>query len=98
MSTRVLSDIAAQDVATNYITERYPDLEIGHVSVLKLESSWLAESLVFGDMDDNSVRRVLLMINRFGFVEEIGDEGVSRQSAHRCLADLRTGYQTIDLK
>lgn len=85
-------------MATVYLTERYPELEIGNVSVLKLESSWLAESLVFGDTDENAVRRVLLTINRYGFVEEIGDESVSRQSAHRCLADLRGTHQPIDLK
>lgn len=98
MSTRVLSDVAAQDVATDYLTERYPDCELGNVSVLKLESSWLAESLLFGEGGENTVRRVLLMINRHGFVEEIGDGGVSRQSAHRCLADLRTTYNPIDLR
>ena len=98
MSTAVVLEISAEDAAFSFIAERYPTLDIDHLSVLRLGSNWLVEVEVSGGTEGNPAARVVLIVDSKGAVEETGAPVVSRHNVHRCLADLREVNTTLDLR
>jgi hypothetical protein len=88
MASVVPTDLAARQAASEYLQKRHPALAADNLSVLRLQAGWLIETLPSGPAGEAPSERVLLMVNRHGFIEEIGPV-LPRQSAHRCLADLR---------
>ena len=88
MASVVPTELAAKQTAFEYLKKRHPALADSNLSVLKLEAAWLIETVPGGAGAEAQGERVLLMVNRHGFIEEIG-RVLPRQSAHRCLADLR---------
>ena len=98
MSSVVVSDISAEDVAFSYIAEHYPALDIDHISALKLGSNWLVSVEVSGGADGDPQDRVVMVVNRHGFVDEAASPAVTRHNVHRCLADLRDANGALDLR
>ncbi|HYA44940.1 MAG TPA: hypothetical protein VED59_04980 [Acidimicrobiales bacterium] len=88
MAGVVSSDAAARRAALAYLAWQHGELGSDQLSVLRLESGWLVE--LVPERPDGS--RVLLMVDNFGVVEEIGSE-LPRYSVHRHLASLRSPGQ-----
>ena len=88
MISVVPTDLAARQAALKYLRKRYPALATSGLTMLKLQAGWLFETVPSVPGAETSSDRVLLIVNRYGFIEEIG-QALPRQSAHRCLAGLR---------
>jgi hypothetical protein len=89
MTSRVTSGQTAGEAAWAYMAEQHPDSGARDLSVLKLEQGWLVQTVPAPD--DPSPEPVVLLVNRYGFVEEVGRSSVSRQNAHRYLSGLQGG-------
>lgn len=98
MSTRVLTGTSAEEVASAYMSERYPELEVTGTGSLELEPGWLVEVLVRRAGTDSPPARSLLMVNRFGWVEELGAAASQRRKAKGLLDELRKVNEVIDLR
>jgi hypothetical protein len=90
MASKV-TDSSVQEAALTYLAEHYPGLAAPQMSVLRMERAWLVESRFTSSVNPEPTIKVVLMINRYGFVEEVGGSSFSRQEAHRCLA----GFQIV---
>jgi hypothetical protein len=93
MASRVSTDLSAQSAASEYLAKRHPELAGRGLSVLKLGLGWLVEATPDDATSGDRPSRVVLMINRHGFVEEIWSGRSPRQVSPRRLAPL----QAIDL-
>ena len=86
MASRVTTRSSAGEVAWEYLASHHPEMASTDLSVLELGGGWLVETVPMeGGVED----RVLLMVNRHGFVEEMGAGPGTRQSARRGLAALQ---------
>jgi hypothetical protein len=86
MASRVTTGQSAGEAAWTYLAEQHPGVPRQDLSVLKLEQGWLIQTLA--DPDDPAAERLVLLVNRYGFVEEVGRNSVSRQNAHRYLSGM----------
>lgn len=93
MASRVSTKSTAGEVAWEYLASHHPGLEGSDLSVLELGAGWLVETIF--SPEAGNYTRVLLMINRHGFVEEIGAGPGTRQSARRGLATLNAGQEPV---
>ena len=86
MASRVTTRSSAGEVAWEYLSSHHPELASTDLSVLELGGGWLVETVpTQGGAED----RVLLMVNRHGFVEEMGAGPGARQSARRGISALQ---------
>ena len=88
-----------------YLAGRYPALQWGQPSALRLDGVWLVEVFAGGEIggaawaDDEPQVRALVMVGPEGSVEEVGTGSLSRRSAHKGLASLygeKAGLSRID--
>jgi hypothetical protein len=84
-----LSEPSVLAAATAFLAERYPELVGEELAGLQLGSSWLIETEPTTSGGDEQPYKVVLMVNRHGFVEEVGSALTSRQTVQRCLAGLQ---------
>ncbi len=84
-----LSEPSVLAAATAFLAERYPELAGEELAGLQLGSSWLIETEATTGGADEQPFKVVLMVNRHGFVEEVGSAPTSRQTVQRCLAGLQ---------
>ena len=91
MASMVSSEQSATEAALAYLADQHPSMERRELALLKLEQGWLVQAAADAGDGDHPSGRIVLLVNRHGFVEEVGRNMVSRQSAHRCLVDLTTG-------
>lgn len=87
---------SVREVAFGYLMERYPALAEGDVAMIPLESGWLVETVPAYAPDDGTAYKVMLIVDHYGGVQEIGT-ALPRQSAHRCLADINTAIEVVNL-
>lgn len=88
MASVVATGGSAQTEALGFLAEHYPALAVNDVAAIKLEAGWLVEMVAKGSEDDDLAVRIIVMVNRHGFVEEVGNS-LARQSAHRCLSGMK---------
>ena len=86
MASRVTNGQTAGEVAWAYLAEQHPGVATRDLLVLKLEHGWLIETVPAADGDGT---KVFMVVNRYGFVEEVGLGSVTRQNAHRHLNGFR---------
>ena len=84
-----LSEPSVLAAATAFLAERYPELVGEELAGLQLGSSWLVETEATTGGGLDQPYKVLMMVNRHGFVEEVGSAPTSRQTVQRCLAGLQ---------
>jgi hypothetical protein len=89
LAPRVHTSEDARKAASSYLARHYALGGGGEVSVLRLGERWLVQTSVAAADGEEPGARVVLIVNRYGFVEEVGRTSVSRQSVHRCLAGLQ---------
>ncbi len=78
---------SAREVVRRYLAEHHPALRDCDISLLELQSSWLVETVPSGDEARSQPEsRVVMMINRFGFVDELEDFS-PRRAAQRWLGN-----------
>ena len=83
MTSTVSSEQSAGEAVWAYLAEQEPDISPLDLSVLRLESGWLVQAA-----HDLGAERLIFLVNRHGFVEEVGSNSVSRRNAQRYLSDL----------
>lgn len=77
--------VAAKLAAIEYLAQHHPEF-LGHdLAELKLEWGWLVETVT----GHRHAEKVVMLVNRNGFVEEVGADMRFRQTAQRSLIDLR---------
>jgi hypothetical protein len=81
----VANGLSGKAAATDYLAEHHPDYLGCDLAELKFEWGWLVETV----MADKQTEKVVLLVNRHGFVEEVGANVRFRQAAQRSLIDLR---------
>ena len=69
-----LSRRSVPAAASAFLAERYPELAGQKLVGLRLGSSWLVETEPTTPSEDSQPYKVVLMVNRHGFVEEIGPD------------------------
>ena len=74
------------EAAWRYIANTYPMLRCGEFSTLKLDETWLVQVELSGGGEE-APERLVLLVNRFGWVEEVGGTS-TRQSAQRFLVAM----------
>jgi hypothetical protein len=84
-----LSEPSVLAAATDFLAQRYPELVGEELAGLQLGSSWLIETEPTMGGGDEKAYKVVLMVNKHGFVEEVGSAPTSRQTVQRCLAGLQ---------
>lgn len=84
-----LSEPSVLAAATAFLAERYPELVGEELAGLRLGSGWLFETEPTTGSGEEPSYKVVLMVNRHGFVEEVGSPSTSRQAVQRCLAGLQ---------
>lgn len=84
-----LSRRSVPAAAGAFLAERYPELAGQKLVGLRLGSSWLVETEPTTPSEGSQPYKVVLMVNRHGFVEELGPVTL-RQTVHRCLAGLQS--------
>lgn len=89
MASRVQTSEQACEAASAYISQQYPASLAGELSLLRLADNWVVQTSVVPLEDDEPASMVVLVVNRHGFVEEVGRGSVARQSVHRCLAGVQ---------
>ena len=87
---RELSEPSVLAAATAFLAERYPELVGEDLAGLQLGSGWLVEAEATTRGGEEQPYKVVLMVNRHGFVEEVGSAPTTRQTAQRCLAGLQS--------
>jgi cytosine/adenosine deaminase-related metal-dependent hydrolase len=75
--------VSAQEAVRKYLAENHPMLAGCDVSLLKLQSGWLVETVPGADGAQPGAR-VVMMVNRFGVVDEL-DDFSPRRTAQRWL-------------
>jgi len=80
---------SVEEAVSNYISEQHPFLECLDVAMLKLDETWLVQATVQSSDGSGSAERIVVLVGPDGRVAEAGAT-VSRQSAQRCLAGLKT--------
>lgn len=96
MSSRVFSNESAKQIADQYVSQKYGPDEQPELSVLRLKSTWLVEChLASGP---SRARKVLMMVNRHGFVEELSTKRPPTTNESPLLAGLRRANEIIDLR
>ena len=83
MASIVQTAVTAQEVVRKYLAENHPRLAGCELSLLKLQSNWLVETVPGPDQAQPG-SRVVMMVNRFGFVDEL-DDFSPRRTAQRWL-------------
>ena len=81
----VSNGLSAKAAAYNYLAEHHPEFVGCDLAELKFEWGWLVETVT----GDRQAEKVVLLVNRHGFVEEGGADVRFRQTAQRSLIDLR---------
>lgn len=89
MASRVNTEHTASEVARSYLSEQHPSLLCHQLSILKLEQSWLVQATPDPGLGSEA-EKVVMVVNRYGFVEEVGRGSVSRHNAHRHLNGFNT--------
>jgi hypothetical protein len=84
-----LSEPSVLAAATAFLAEQYPELAGEELAGVRLGSGWLVETEATTRGGDDQPYKVLMMVNRHGFVEEVGSAPTSRQTVQRCLAGLQ---------
>jgi hypothetical protein len=92
MASVVTTNSTAEHAAYQYLATHHPVLMGVELAVLQLESGWLVEA-VPSDPPGTPPGRILMIVNRHGFVEEIGPATVTRQHAQRSLASVQNIIQ-----
>lgn len=82
-----LSGRSVLAAASAFLAKRYPELAGKELTGLQLGSSWLVETEPTTGGDEQPYK-VVLMVNRYGWVEEVGPV-TSRQTVQRCLVGLQ---------
>ncbi len=67
-----LSGKSVLAAASEFLAKRYPELWGKELTGLQLGSSWLIETEPTTPGGDEQPYKVVLMINRYGWVEEVG--------------------------
>lgn len=83
-----LSGRSVLAAASEFLAKRYPELAGKELTGLQLGPSWLVETEPTTPGGDEQPYKVVLMINRYGWVEEVGPV-TSRQAVQRCLVGLQ---------
>jgi hypothetical protein len=86
---RELSEPSVLAAATAFLAERYPERVGEDLAGVRLGSGWLIETEATTASGEEPSPKVVLMVNRHGFVEEVGSAPTSRQAVQRCLAGLQ---------
>jgi len=81
----VANGLSGKAAAVDYLAEHHPEFVGCNLAELKFEWGWLVETLTI----DTHGEKVVLLVNRHGFVEEVGANVRFRQAAQRSLIDLR---------
>ena len=84
-----LSEPSVLAAATAFLAERYPELVGEEMGRLRLGSGWLIETEPTTGSGEEPPSKVVLMVNRHGFEEEVGAPSTARQTVQRCLAGLQ---------
>ncbi len=86
MIARTVSNgLSGKAAAVDYLAEHHPEFVGCELAELKFEWGWLVETVI----GDKQAEKVVLLVNRHGFVEEVGADLRFRQTAQRSLIDLR---------
>ena len=81
----VSNGLSGKPAAMDYLAQHHPEFVGCDLSELKFEWGWLVETVTA----DGQAEKVVLLVNRHGFVEEVGTGVRFRQAAQRSLIDLR---------
>gem|GEM_PF-4856272 len=87
----------AKEAALAYLAERYPALQWGDLTTLRLNGGWLVETVGLPCDDDEFVPeraslqvRALLLVSSRGTVDEVEAGNLARRAAYRGLAAVQT--------
>jgi hypothetical protein len=83
MASRVTTEQSAAEAVWAYLAEQRPGKARLDLSVLRLEQGWLVQTAP--DVNDLGAEQFVLLVNRYGFVEAVGRNAVSRRNAQRYL-------------
>ncbi|HUB72235.1 MAG TPA: hypothetical protein VL984_17570 [Acidimicrobiales bacterium] len=86
MASGLTTTTQVDEAASKYIADTYPTLRCGELSTLKLDETWLVQANLSGGGPD-APERLVLLVNRFGWVEEVGGQS-TRQNAQRVLVAM----------
>jgi len=82
-----ISTDSVQEAVLHHIASHHPLVECLELSLLKLDETWLVQATV--EAEGEPEERLVFVVTGSGIVQEaVGS--VSRQSAQRCLAGLKT--------
>jgi hypothetical protein len=81
----VSNGVSGKPAAAEYLAEHHPEFADHELAELKLESGFLVETVA----DGTQAEKIVMLVNRHGFVEEVDGNVRFRQSAQRWLIDLR---------
>ncbi|HTW09908.1 MAG TPA: hypothetical protein VME46_20565 [Acidimicrobiales bacterium] len=87
MASRVTTEQSAGEAAWEYLAAHRPEAAGLDLSVLRLENGWLVQTAAPPEARADTV---VMLVNRYGFVEEIGGV-VSRRDVHRYLSGINAG-------
>jgi hypothetical protein len=82
----VSNGLSAKAAAVDFLAQHHPEFVGCDLAELKFEWGWLVETVTA----DREAEKIVLLVNRHGFVEEVGADVRFRQTAQRSLIDLRT--------
>jgi hypothetical protein len=82
----VSNGLSGKPAAVDYLAQHHPEFAGFDLAELKFEWGWLVETVT----TDRQAEKIVLLVNRHGFVEEVGTDVRFRQTAQRSLIDLRT--------
>jgi hypothetical protein len=82
----VSNGLSGKPAAVDYLAQHHPEFVGCDLAELKFEWGWLVETVT----SDKQAEKVVLLVNRHGFVEEVGTGVRFRQTAQRSLIDLRS--------
>jgi hypothetical protein len=91
----VSNGLSGKPAAFDYLAQHHPEFVGCDLSELKFEWGWLVETVTGASGGE----KIVLLVNRHGFVEEVGSDVRFRQTAQRSLIDLRAnGAQPVPQK
>jgi hypothetical protein len=90
----VSNGLSAKAAAVDFLAHHHPEFAGSELAELKFEWGWLVETVT----TDREAEKIVLLVNRHGFVEEVGADVRFRQTAQRSLIDLRTSAQPVAQK
>ena len=88
MASGLTTTQAVEEVASTYVAKQYPTFHCSDMSVLKLGETWLVQAQLASRSPNEPAERLVLLVNRYGWVEEAGGPA-NRQSASRSFAAMR---------